>query len=289
MVTPAIRFFVCALTAFFFMSGVGYSQLNLQDICPAQTKRASVAIGKSESNNYAGSREIGGWLTFLDLQRYDELLWAVCFSQNNERAVYLLPKGLQECRTKDGRMTCSTESFAETHKVNPPKENEETKVSDREDALKLAMYEAANLDTMGLPSIVVQSIADWTEYCVNEEDALQQFTSETITYVDIDGDGDGDFILNGDEMTCVDPKTGNVRAGGGGNGATSLEVFTNKGKSFVRHYFYVERAEILKYRGYAVVWLVGVDGEEAFRIKDGKVTRVKAVPQGGEQVYFLGR
>lgn len=248
------------------------------NLCAAGTKRASIAIGSAESEAFAASREIGGWLTFGALDTLGRDLWAVCFAPDGSKTTNPLPPDIKECQTRAGVLRCSRVAGALERSVA-------TKTSDEAAA---RLHEREIIKTKNLPDAVVAYAARWSNSC-REDGSIPQFAADFITPVDVDGDGNRDFILNGDGETCVDAKTGAVTAAGGGNGSTSMALFLNMRGEFKKLEFSVQSAEILRFRGFAVVAVHSDRGHQLFLIKGGHASRIQAIPSGGKDVYTLSR
>ncbi len=134
----------------------------------------------------------------------------------------------------------------------------------------------------GMPPAVAQAFLAWNEQCA--PDGTAEFSSDYLTAVDIDGNGDEDYVLNGDGATCVE--NGKVVARGGGNGGTSLQIFTRQGNTVRKALdVFTQGAEIRSHKGFATVKTL--EGT-IFRIANGKVTKAKP-SNGGAIVYTLGR
>lgn len=132
-----------------------------------------------------------------------------------------------------------------------------------------------------LPPPVAREFQEWKRQCA--PDGQAEFSSDYLTIVDIDGDGHDDYILNGDGVTCV--ANGQITARGGGNGGTSLKVFTRKGNTVVKVLdVFTQGADIRAHKGFAVVNTL----EGSYRIANGKASIVKR-SNSGSVVYTLGR
>lgn len=134
----------------------------------------------------------------------------------------------------------------------------------------------------GLPDIVRQAFVEWESGCA--PDGQGSFSEDYLTTADIDGDGRPDFILNGDGATCIEK--GDIVARGGGNGGTSLKVFTRKGGTLAKTLdVFTQHAEIRAHKGFAIV----ATAEGTFKLANGKATKVRNAPKGGKLVYTLAR
>lgn len=248
------------------------------NLCAAGTKRASIAIGTAESGAFAASREIQGWLTFEALNTIGKDLWVVCYAPDGTKTGRPLPADVKECQTKAGVLRCSNVAGA-LEKSVAAKASGDAAARHRE-------REVVNTD--GLPDAVVAYAARWANAC-RQDGHVPQFASDFITPVDVDGDGKQDFILNGDGETCVDSATGGVTASGGGNGGTSFVIVANVRGHYRKLEFFVQSAEVLRYRGFAVAVIDGNNGRQVMRIRSGQAERISRVPSGGELVYTLSR
>jgi hypothetical protein len=152
---------------------------------------------------------------------------------------------------------------------------------------EMEIAEKAHISFQGMPEAVANDIKKWISYC-KESNWTQQFSSDFITYVDIDGDGDKDWVLNGDEMSCVDER-GDHSASGGGSGGASLDLFVTVRGDVVPLNLFVQSATIHQFTGYAALEIADNKGRNLFRMRDGKLTKLRSLPQGGKVVYNLGR
>ncbi len=135
--------------------------------------------------------------------------------------------------------------------------------------------------SLALPPAVAREFQEWKRQCAPDGEA--EFSNDYLTIVDIDGDGHDDYILNGDGVTCI--ANGQITARGGGNGGTSLKIFTHKGKTVVKALdVFTQGADIRAHKGFAVVNTL----EGSYRIANGKASVVKP-SNGGNTVYTLGR
>ncbi|WP_143241427.1 hypothetical protein [Agrobacterium tumefaciens] len=133
-----------------------------------------------------------------------------------------------------------------------------------------------------MPPAVAKAFLAWQEQCGPSGEA--EFTEDYLTVLDIDGDGDPDYILNGDGATCVE--NGRVVARGGGNGGTSLMIFTRQGQAVSEALdVFTQGAEIRAHKGFASV--TTVEGT-TLRIAGDKATKSRSIT-GGRVVYTLGR
>lgn len=217
---------------------------------------ALVEIGSHKPPQIFTPELNNGRMEFNYLAEATEPLTAMCFRTSDEGSLFRvpLPQGQTRCVFAEGVLSC----VAATQRSPEP------------------------ASSGGMPPAVAQAFLAWNEQCA--PDGTAEFSDEYLTVRDIDGDGHDDYILNGDGATCVE--NGKVVARGGGNGGTSLQIFTRNGTAVSKALdVFTQGAEVRAHKGFATVKTV--EGT-TYRIANGRATKAKP-SRGGVVVYTLGR
>ncbi|WHA39729.1 hypothetical protein [Agrobacterium larrymoorei] len=230
---------------------------SLTNACGVPVHHALVEIGRHTPPQIFTPEPNNGRMEFNYLREATEPLTAMCFRTAEESSLFRvpLPQSLTRCAFTDGALACSG--------IPVP-------------------ASAASSAPSGMPPAVTKAFLAWQAQCEAPGEAV--FSEDYLTVVDIDGDGNQDYVLNGDGATCVDH--GKVVARGGGNGGTSLTIFTRQGQAVSKALeVFTQGAEIRSHKGYATLTMV--EGT-TYGLANGKATKSKP-DNGGTVVYTLGR
>lgn len=287
----------------------------IENACGRIVESALIEIGSHQPPRiFTPEQKDGRWEFSFLKEAGDESIGAMCFGTKDEASLYRvpLPKGLERCVFSAGALACwdsqeQTDGELERMFSSPddvPKdaagraalkarlnamadrmvESDPYSLSllDEPKALIQPQYTGERPSLEGLPESVAMEFVKWDTGCGNN--ANGSFTEDFLTKIDIDGNGSDDFVLNGDGASCV--RDGKTVSRGGGNGGTSLKVFTRQGKKITKALsIFTQGAEIRTHKGFAVVTTT----EGNYKLANGKASKLKNVPKGGQLVYSLGR
>ncbi|MGP4686732.1 hypothetical protein ACSV5K_10255 [Agrobacterium pusense] len=241
------------------MTPISANATILPNACGVPVHHALVEVGRRTPPQVFNPEQRNGRIEFNFLATATDPLTAMCFRTAEESSLFRvpLPEGLTRCHFADGALSCTSEKAGSA--TAPTEQRSIT----------------------SLPPPVAQAFLAWSEECGTTGEAV--FSDDYLTMLDIDGDGDKDFILNGDGATCV--VNGKVIARGGGNGGTSLKIFTWEGNgATISLDLFTQSAEVRSHKGFSSV--TTPDG--SYRIANDKKVKFKA-PKGGKLIYTLGR
>lgn len=227
--------------------------------CGVPVHHALVEVGHQSPPQVFTPEQRNERIEFNFLATATDPLTAMCFRTVEESSLFRvpLPDGLTRCHFAEGALSCSG------------------------DTVSAAPVPTEQRSIAGLPPLVAQAFLAWNEECGTTSEAV--FSEDYLTVVDIDHDGDEDYILNGDGATCI--ANDKVVARGGGNGGTSLKIFTRQGKHVTAALdLFTQSAEIRAHKGFTTV----TTPDDSYRIVNGKASKAKP-SSGGEVVYTLGR
>ncbi|KXG87590.1 hypothetical protein [Agrobacterium bohemicum] len=231
----------------------------IANACGIPVHHAFIEVGKHEPPQvFTPDKNDGRW-EFNFLATATEPLTAMCFRTTDKATLFRvpLPEGLTRCHFEDKALACSSES------------------------VRVAPVPTEQRSMEGMPSAVAQAFLAWRKACGDTAEAV--FSDDYLTVVDIDHDGDDDYVLNGDEATCV--ADGKVVSRSGGNGGTSLTIFTQQAKTVTKALaVFTQSADVRAHKGFATV--ATADG--IYRLTNGKAAKIKS-RNGGDVVYSLGR
>ncbi|WP_153064587.1 hypothetical protein [Agrobacterium sp. LAD9] len=231
----------------------------IANACGVPVHHALIEVGHHKPPQVFTPEEKNGRIEFNFLATATDPLTVMCFRTADEASLFRvpLPDGLTRCHFADAALSCRTDKAG----IAP------------------ALPEQRSIAS--LPPPVAQAFLAWSEECGTTSQAV--FSDDYLTIVDIDQDGDEDYILNGDGATCV--TNGKVIARGGGNGGTSLKIFTRQGKAVTATLdLFTQSAKIYAHKGFAAV----TTPDTSYRIASGKVSKVRS-SKNGTVVYTLIR
>ncbi len=231
----------------------------IANACGVPVHHALIEVGHHKPPQVFTPEENNGRIEFNFLATATDPLTAMCFRTADEASLFRvpLPDGLTHCHFVNGALSCTTDKAG-----TAPAQPEQRSIA-------------------SLPPPVAQAFLAWSEECGTTSEAV--FSDDYLTMVDIDQDGDEDYILNGDGATCV--ANGKVVARGGGNGGTSLKIFTRQGKAVTAVLdLFTQSVDIRSHKGFGTV--ATPDG--SYRIANGKVSKSNS-SKNGTVAYSLIR